>query len=253
MSARRILKSVSPIVAGPFSIVFIVVLLAGMTIVHSRAEAHLGHVVLRAERYLKFDVEPAALRIVTSLTLGPAEMARIMRDADTNQDGAVDGSEADVYMRTWGEGLAEELSIEVDGEPVAIVWGDAYLDPQGVIRNEAGSVEMVARVELRPGTHQIRLGDAMPTEALDRSDIVIRTQPGGVVHTCSYGDEPHDCGAPIALPAATSSEIIGLSVDVAGLRTWQLGLMAGGAALLLLMSGVIFWRRRSAVAPADGA
>lgn len=209
------------------------------------AQAHLGHVVLRAERYLKFDVEPAALRIVASLTLGPTEMARIMRDADTNEDGSVDGPEADAYMQTWGDGLAEELQIEVDGEEIAVVWGDAYLDPQGVIRNEAGSVEMVARVELDPGTHQIRLSDSMPTEALDRSDIVIRTQPGGNVHNCSYGDESHDCQAPIALPAATASEDIRLSIDVAGLRTWQLGLIAGGAALLVILSGVVFWRRRS--------
>lgn len=236
--------------AGPFSIVFLAAFLAAAP-GPSRASGHLGHVVLRAERYLKFDVEPAALRIVASLTLGAAEMARIMRDADTNQDGSVDGPEADVYMRTWGEGLTEELRVEVDGEPVAVVWGDAYLDPQGVIRNEAGSVEMVARVELDPGTHRIQLSDSMPTAALDRSDIVIRSQPGGSVHSCSYGDETHDCGAPIALPAATSSEDIALSVDVAGLRTWQLGLIAAGAALLLLMSGVVFWRRRSKAAAAD--
>lgn len=229
------------------------VFLAAATLVPSRVQGHLGHVVLRAERYIKFDVEPAALRIVASLTLGPTEMARIMRDADSNLDGSVDGTEADVYMRTWGEGLADELRIEVDGEPAQVVWGDAYLDPQGVIRNEAGSVEMVARIELDPGTHRIRLSDSMPTEALDRSDIVIRSQPGGSVHSCSHGDATHDCGTPIALPAATSSEDITLSIDVAGLRTWQLGLLAGGATLLLLMSGVVFWRRRSTAAQTDAA
>lgn len=209
------------------------------------ASAHLGHVVLRAERYLKFDVEPAALRVVASLTLGPTEMARIMRDADTNEDGSVDAGEADTYMQTWGEGLAQELRMEVDGEPVVVVWGDAYFDPQGVIRSEAGSVEMVARIELDPGTHQVRLSDSMPTEALDRTDIVIRTQPGGTVHSCTNGGRSHECETPIALPPGTASEDIGLSIDVAGLRTWQLALMGSGIGLLLLLSGVILWRRRS--------
>ncbi|MFT5355316.1 MAG: hypothetical protein ACI9KE_002532, partial [Polyangiales bacterium] len=229
------MKSVSPFAAGPFSIVFLVTALFAPP----HAEAHLGHVVLRAERYLKFDVEPAALRVVASLTLGPTEMARIMRDADTSGDGSIDGSEADAYMQTWGNGLAEELRIEVDGEAVAVVWGDAYFDPQGVIRSEAGSVEMVARVELDPGTHRIRLSDSMPTEALDRSDIVIRTQPGGSVHDCSHGERSHDCESPIALPPATASEDIGLSIDVAGLRTWQLALFATGTALLLIFSGFV--------------
>ena len=239
---RRILNSVSPFAAGPFSIVFMAV---AFFVATPRAQAHLGHVVLRAERYLKVDVEPEALRVVASLTLGPTEMERILRDADTNEDGSVDASEADVYMQTWGEGLAEELRIEVDEEWVEVIWGDAYLDPHGVIRSVAGSVEMVARVDLDPGTHRIRLRDSMPTGALDRTDIVIRTQPGGLVRGCTYGEQEHDCSTPLALPPATASEVVGLTIDVAGLRAWQVGLLAAAAALLLAFGAWVLWKRRS--------
>ena len=51
-----------------------------------RAEAHLGHTITRAERYLKIDASESDTRIVVSLTLGAEEGQRLLESADANQD-----------------------------------------------------------------------------------------------------------------------------------------------------------------------
>ena len=44
----------------------------------SPASAHVGHVILRAERYLKLDVAGRDARVVVSLTLGEGEGRRVL-------------------------------------------------------------------------------------------------------------------------------------------------------------------------------
>ena len=73
----------------------------------SVASAHLGHLVQRAERYLKVDVSGYRVRLVVSLTLGARETARLMQQADSDGNGWVSPEERDAYMGLWGAGLVD--------------------------------------------------------------------------------------------------------------------------------------------------
>jgi len=172
--------------------------------------AHLGHVVLRAERYLKIDARADAVRVVVSLTLGPAETERVMRAADTDGDAEVTQTEADAYMAQWGEGLQDELPVWIDGERVRPPWGQPFLDPIGPVVRAAGAVEMVARIPLDGGEHTIRVDDRMQVERYDRTDVVFRAEEAELV-VAGRGEAPegleerfffgHNADAPSTLSA----------------------------------------------------
>ena len=154
------------------------------------ARAHLGHLVIRAERYLKIEADDHGVRIIVTLTLGPAEARPVLRAADSDSDGTVTQREADAYMAQWGEGLLTDLPIEVDGAQVDVAWGEAYLDPLGPIRPAPTTVEMVAHVPLEGGTHRVTLRDRMRVEAFDRTDAVFRVRDGARQLACGVGERP---------------------------------------------------------------
>jgi hypothetical protein len=156
----------------------------------STARAHLGHVVLSAERYLKLEASPEGARVVVSLTLGAGEARRVLAAADADGDGTLTQSEADAYMAQWGEGLETDLPIEVDAEPVEVAWGEAFLDPVGPIRSLPATVEMVARVPLPGGRHTVRFRDRMRREAFDRTDVVFRVRDGAELIASGPGEAP---------------------------------------------------------------
>jgi hypothetical protein len=152
------------------------------------ARAHLGHVVLRAERYFKVDASAEETRVVVSLTLGADEGRRLLDGADLDRDGAVSQAEADAYMLQWAAGLAEELPIEVDGAPVELVWGEPFLDPIGPVRATPLTVEMVARLPTPGREHQIVLHDRMVRrEVFDRTDVAFRAHDGAELLTAGAG------------------------------------------------------------------
>jgi len=142
------------------------------------ASAHLGHVVQRAERYLKLDLHPHGVRLVVSLTLGPSEMARVLSAADADRDGEVTRAEADTYLGQWGRGLAEELPLRVDGESAHLRFGDAYFDPIGSVRAVAGTVEMVGQLDVEGGDHVFEVRDGMRVQTFDRTDVTFQAREG---------------------------------------------------------------------------
>jgi len=142
------------------------------------ASAHLGHVVQRAERYLKLDLEPHGMRLVVSLTLGPGEMGRVLVQADKNSDSEVTTEEANAYLMEWGRGLVDELPVKVDGQRVAVRFADAYFDPTGPVRSVAGTVEMVGHLELEGGEHRIEVSDGMRRQTFDRTDVTFQARDG---------------------------------------------------------------------------
>lgn len=206
------------------------------------AAAHLGHVVTRAERYLKIDAEPHGIRVVVSLTLGPEETFRILTDADTNEDGTVSDDEASVYMASWGEGLREDLPLEVDGERVEVLWGDAYLDPPGEVRAVPGAVEMVARISLDGGEHRIVLRDGMRRETFDRTDVAFTAQPGGEVLRAGAGPNPPEAATHLAFDAGTevTPETFVVELRAAGM-SMATKLALGGGALVALLAALGAW------------
>ena len=210
------------------------------------AHAHLGHVVMRAERYLKLDAERGGVRLVVSLTLGPEQTLRVARAADRDGDGVVSRAEADAYMRQWAEGLASDLPVEVDGEPVPVSWGEPFFDPIGPIRSVPGAVEMVAHVPLEPGRHRVSLRDAMRREAFDRTDVAFEGQPGTEVLASGPGAHPTQRVRSISYGGNDAPEQLTLEVRLPGmppLHRWTLVLTL---AVLVLLGGGLAWRHTRA-------
>lgn len=232
------------------------VLLAGALLLASAApaSAHLGHDVVRAERYLKIEVAPTGARFVVSLTLGPAEMRTILERADGDEDGTVTRAEADAYMAAWADGLQTDLPVSIDGEAVTLTWGEAYFDPLGEVRPVTGTVEMVAHHELDGGEHVIVLTDAMRLKSLERTDVrltaeapveVLAAGPGAeleadaeLVEDFYYGNDSR------AAPDAVS-----LRVKVPGWTRFERWSFVGASVLVVLLAIVAWWRVRKRPRP----
>ena len=143
------------------------------------AHAHLGHVILRAERYLKLDVSGHRARVVVSLTLGVDEGSRVLAAADTDGDGEVSDPERDAYLAQWAEGLRTELPVSVDGQHVELEWGEGWLEPTGRVRRTAVTVEMVAELELEGGEQTVTIEDRMVRrDVFERTDVAFRARDG---------------------------------------------------------------------------
>jgi hypothetical protein len=160
------------------------VLLAAVLAPAGHAAAHLGHIVLNAERYLKLDATDADTRLVVSLTLGAAEGRRVLEAADGDHDGEVSQPEADAYLAEWGRGLHDELPVEVDGQPIDVSFAEPFLDPIGRVAAVPVTVEMVAHLPVSSRHARIVVRDQMVRrETYDRTEIAFRAHDGAeVVH-----------------------------------------------------------------------
>jgi len=142
------------------------------------AHAHIGHVIMRAERYLKLDIAGNDARVVVSLTLGADEGRRVLEAADASGDGEVSAPEADAYLAQWAQGLATELPVSVGSQPLELTWGEGYFEPIGAVRRTPLTIEMIARFELE-GEQTVRFEDRMVRrEVFDRTDVAFRTRDG---------------------------------------------------------------------------
>ncbi len=156
------------------------------------ARAHVGHVVIRATRYLKIEAAADHVRVVVSLSLGEAEGRRIMVDADTDGDNELTQSEADAYVQRWAEGLRHELPLAVDGEDVELSWDEGhYFDPIGSVRAVPTAIEVVARWPLTGGEHALALRDEMVRpETFERTDVAFRVRDGAELLASGIGAAP---------------------------------------------------------------
>ncbi|GAB4216320.1 MAG: hypothetical protein OHK0013_42680 [Sandaracinaceae bacterium] len=226
------------------------------------ARAHLGHVVLRAERYLKLDASDADTRLVVSLTLGAEEGRRLLEGADANRDGSVSQAEADGYMGQWGDGLAAELPVELDGVPVPLVWGEPFLDPIGPVRAVPVTVEMVAHLPTGAREHTVVVRDRMVRrEVFDRTDVAFRAHDGAELVACGSGPEPTGRQASLSYGRAAGPPVDAISARFryplhptasAGWSTTAIVL----ACVLAALSSVLGLRRaarRRLRAPENGA
>ena len=170
--------------------------LAAMVLVMATAlaplvvQAHLGHVILRAERYLKLDASESDTRLVVSLTLGAAEGARVLAAADANGDHVVSQAESDAYLAQWGEGLRTDVPIEIDGEPFTATWTEGYLEPIGPVAPTPLTVEITAHLPLTRREHVVRFRDHMRREVFDRTDVAFRAHDGAELVTAGQGESP---------------------------------------------------------------
>ena len=196
------------------------------------ASAHVGHVISRAERYLKLDVAGRSARVVVSLTLGP------------EVDGVVSAAESDSYLAQRGDGLRTELPLRVDGAEVHPAWGDGWLDPLGPVRAVPVTVEMVAWLPLEGGEQTITFEDRMVRrEVFDRTDVAFRVRDGATLVASGDDEAPTEpvedlyylgdfrAGAPIPLTAVVTTP------EPPSSTPWWLvalgAVVAGGAAFAL--------------------
>ena len=226
--------------------------LAVLGSVASSASAHLGHVIMRAERYVKIDVSPAETRIVVTLTLGAGEAPRVLGAADASRDGEVTADESAAYLRQWGDGLRTDLPVTVDGEPVEVRWADAYLDPIGAVRPTPTTVEMVGHLVLEPGRHRLTLTDRMRAEAVDRTDVAFRARDGVVLVASGLEPDVVSATPDLSLGAARPGDPprrLTAVLEVPGTPPTERWLLVTAAAVALLLAALawIALRRRPAV------
>lgn len=214
------------------------------------AHAHLGHVILRAERYLKLDASEQDTRLVVSLTLGPAEGERVLGAADTNGDHSVSQAESDAYLAQWGEGLRTDIPIEIDGAPTEVTWVEGYMEPIGPVGATALTVEITAHLPLTHREHVVRFADHMRREVFDRTDVAFRAHDGAEIVACGPGDEPTGTQNDFAFGAAAGSEAPPDTLTAHLLfprrtDTSPTAYAIPAAAIALLAAVAAIWRRRS--------
>jgi hypothetical protein len=190
--------------------------------------------------------------------MGPGEMYSVLAaaDADGDRDGRVTPEEATAYLDRWGEGLTEELPIELNGRRVQVAWAEGHLAPLGPVRAVPGVVEMVARVPLDGGRHTLVVRDRMRPEVADRTDVAFRVRDGAELIASGVTPEPDRPMADLAygpdLVAAGKADAITAVIDVPGLTRGQRLAGYGAVGLLMLLAaGSWIALRRGRPARAD--
>jgi hypothetical protein len=212
------------------------------------ARAHLGHVVLRAERYLKLDVAPGELRLVCSLMLARDEGERVLRPADVDRDGTLTQAEADAYLAAWAAGLARELPLRIDGELVEVRWNDGVIAPLGLLGADSVTIEMVGHVAMPGGERLIVLEDRMDPAKFERTDVVFRARDGAELLAAGEGVAPASIDAELSYgpdwrPAG--GRLLSARVSSPEDAFERIApCVAAGAILVLLGGGALALRRR---------
>lgn len=224
----------------------VVLACAGLT---ASASAHVGHVVQRAERYLKLDVAGHDARVVVSLSLGPEEGRRVLESVDANGDGEVDERESEAHLGQWAEGLRVEVPVRVDGEPVEISWRDGYLAPIGRVRPVPLSVEMVGHFELEGGRQTVRIEDGMVRrEVYDRTDVAFRVRDGAELVASGLESEADGLTPALMYPGdyggAEPVPLVAVVQTPARERAAPRSMIVAAAGGLVLLAAFLFSRRK---------
>lgn len=257
MSARGGPRSArSRVASRSVALVLAAAALAGAT----PASGHVGHVILRAERYLKLDATDADTRLVVSLTLGPEEGRRVLESADADSDGEVSAAESDAYLAQWAAGLRDEVPVEVDGARVALEWTDGWLEPIGPVVRTPLTLELVAHLPTPGLEHAITFRDEMVRrEVYDRTDVAFRGHQGAELVAAGIGESPEGVEDDLVLTGAEGAEVFAARVRYPQ-RTWLSTLprawIGGGAALVaaaVVVGALVRRRRRGAGGAPSGA
>jgi len=212
--------------------------------------AHLGHLVLRAERYVKIDAAPGEVRVVVSLMLGPSETRGALEPADTDEDGSVSRAEADAYLVGWAAELKNEIVISVDGAPAAdVVWRDGVLEPIGPIAAQPLTVEMIAHVAIAGGEHRVSVRDTMDLARFERTDVAFHARDGATLLRAGLGAEPRELERELSFGREFSpagGRVFTSVVTTPEDETSPLWFVAIGAALLVIGAIVVLVVKRRA-------
>lgn len=222
-----------------------------------RAHAHVGHVILRAERYLKLDATDADTRLVVSLTLGPEEGRRVLASADADSDGEVSAAESEAYLAEWAAGLRTEIPVDVDGARAELEWTDGWLEPIGPVVRTPLTLELVAHLPTAGMEHVVTFRDEMVRrEVYDRTDIAFRGHQGAELVRSGIGESPEGIEEDLGLSGLERAEVFTARIRYPR-RTWLstlprtwLAAGGGGIALVVVVIAAVASRRRRRAAPA---
>jgi len=214
------------------------------------AHAHVGHVILRGERYLKLDATDDDTRLVVSLTLGPDEGRRVLEAADADADGEVTTAESEAYLAQWATGLVTEVPVTIDGAPADVTWTDGWLEPTGPVVRTPLTLELVAHLPTDGMEHVVSFRDAMVRrEVYDRTDVAFRGHEGAELVVAGIGEAPVDVEEELALTGREGAEVFTARIRYPE-RTWigtrppaQIGAALGGVAVVIVAIGVARRRR----------
>lgn len=222
------------------------------------ASAHVGHVILRAERYLKLDATDADTRLVVSLTLGPEEGRRVLASADADSDGEVSAAESERYLGEWAAGLRTEIPVDIDGAHAELAWTDGWLEPIGPVVRTPLTLELVAHLPTTGMEHVVTFRDEMVRrEVYDRTDIAFRGHQGAELVRSGIGESPEGIDEDLGLSGLERAEVFTARIRYPR-RTWlstlpRTWLAAAGASLAVVVVAIAAvsrrWRRASRARP----
>jgi MYXO-CTERM domain-containing protein len=212
------------------------------------ARAHLGQVLVRAQRYLKIDASETDTRLVVSLSLGASEAMRVLAEADTDGDHVVSQAESDAYMAQWGETLATALPVEIDGDVARVEWTEGYMDPIGPVAPTPLTVEITAHLPVGGREHLVRVRDHMRREVFDLTEVAFRAHDGAELVASGAGESPteveHDLS--FTAPAQTAPEVLTARLRYPSRSDAGAGrFVLPGVLALLAVAGLALWRRRA--------
>lgn len=216
----------------------------------STAEAHLGHAVERAERYLKLELREREVRLVVTLTLGEVEGEALLRAADEDGDGRVSDEEATEHLGRWAAALEEEIVLRANGTRIPLHFGDGFFDPKGRARRAVATLEMVGRGRLPPGNATLELEDRMARrDAFERTDVSLVARPPVRILGDGFDEARRPPRLAYAFPPERAPEKLVLEVESPEATFWEeaplLVLLGVPVALVAVLTLVAVRRRKN--------
>lgn len=182
------------------------------------ASAHQGHVVLRAERTIKFEADGVeGVRMVVTVNYGPEEMLRVARRADGDGDGTLSRREVEDHMLEWAETLRRGLPVRVDGSFTRVDFVQPFFEPAGQIALRGGTLELTGRIRVGSGRHEIFVTDEMPPDDFERTDVMFTATNEAAMLTSGPNEAPTELMPSFAYGRTTERRrvhILGFSVEM---------------------------------------
>ena len=156
------------------------------------SHAHVAPSVDTNNRYIKISAMPDRIRMVYTVYIGEIPGAQARRRMDTDRDGILSHAEASAYGTDTAEAVAQALSIELDGAPVAITWTEMDVG-LGTPATDSGafSVDLVAWLCIDGAalarTHSLSLFDHFKLSRPGETELRVEATPGITIDKSTLG------------------------------------------------------------------
>lgn len=154
--------------------------------------AHVAPSVDTNNRYLKISALPDRIRMVYTVYIGEIPGAQARRRMDADRDGVLTEVEAAAYGDDTSKAVAQGLEVELDGQPVSIVWSEVDVG-LGTPATDAGSfsVDLVAWLCVERAvlerSHSLSLFDHFELPTPGETELRVEASPGITVDKSTLG------------------------------------------------------------------